>query len=685
MPMTTAKNKTTNINSVNQSKQISKSLKYILTKSNKLTGSETSGKKEIENKGEGSFLVKLEKLNKSPIHKLSSMKNLFNKSNNNHKPKHGIHQQNIMKAMDKLNVNMDVIETLKNLHLNNKKEWNDVNKMRNNLKVIAKQLHATTNPVTRKSISDIMSSFEVQHKKLLKENAEKKARSSKAAKPSDKEKQAPEASYVLNKDGDLVKETETDDNKSQISGVKDTIKDHNEEVSVEEKNASENCKSPKRKMPTPQGNVNTSPSKQQRTESTIKPSQPSNRSVWDNATMAHLQPKATVNKQETSETTEKGKTIKSNSIRVRMQFNAEGGKEVKFQDQLHQLIYDTMQCVKSIDPSAALYPWKNGSTLKAINGNKAKLLTKEILVNYIDIPIKIENKFIGGKTYYRNGLHIKTECDLNTFVDVWNNKKYDNDPKSPFKKWKSVKAAEMQRFDKSYAVGYFVGTVERGDYSTIEKQLQDEYGEAVEISFQMIEQKGVSAKVWQVARENAEKKVENPYSKEFKRQKFMNSPSGLVVYVGKQSLVKLVRRKMSQKYSKLVNNQWPIMNDGSRMRFIPILPGLARNKEIYKNLYKHLLTQAISKANDIKFDLNLWDIKTPRDYLHKKSLEKILHEVTSKKHEGLPLFKHICRKWQRDPSRESWEVVVSPIMEEEAGNYLREMQFSLKKNTERTW
>ena len=677
MPMTTAKKETTNNNRENQSELKSIVNKGTLTKSNKVTKSETSGEKGSNNKKEGNFLSKLDYLNKSPIHKLNSMKNLFNKSVNNHKPKHGIHQQKIIVAMDKLSVNKDVIENFKNLHSNDKKEWNDVTKMSVNLKEVAKLLDATTNPKTRKTLTDIMSSFEVQHKKLLKENAVKKAKSHKAEKPSDKPKQSPEASYVLNEDGELVKENEVSDEESQMCGISAETKDKDkDEVKfVGEKQTTDECKSPKRKQPTSTENLNGSPSKLPRTGNIIDLSASIKGTVWETPSKAHPKPSSESNSKERKEALKK--SVKS--IRVRMQFTAEGGKEVKFQEQLRQVIYDTMQCVKAVDPAAALYPWKNGSSLKAINGNEAKLLSKEVLTNYIDIPVKIENKFIAGKTYYRNGLHIKTECDVNTFVDIWSNKKYDKDPKSPFTKWKSIKAAEMQRFDRGYSVGYFVGTVERGEYSTIEKQLQDEYGEAVEISFQMIEQKGVSAKVWQVARELAEKKFENPYSKEFKRQKFMNSPSGLVVFVGKQSLVKSVRRKMCQKYSKLEKNQWPVMRDGSRMRFIPLLPGLVKNKEIYKNLYEHLLTQSISKANDIKFDLNLWDILSPKEYLGNKSLETILHGVTSEKYKGLPLFKHICRKWQRDPSRENWEVVVSPMMEQEACAYLRKMRFTLKK------
>ena len=51
-----------------------------------------------------------------------------------------------------------------------------------------------------------------------------------------------------------------------------------------------------------------------------------------------------------------------------------------------------------------------------------------------------------------------------------------------------------------------------------------------------------------------EKTHENTYSKEFKRLKFMNSPSALVIFVGKNELVKSVRIEMSKKFGKLEKN-----------------------------------------------------------------------------------------------------------------------------------
>ena len=589
---------------------------------------------------------------------LNNMKNLLTGSNNK-KPNHSIHQQMITNAMDNLSVNVDMIDDLSKTY-DKVSAWNDIRKVGEKLKELSTQLSRASNPSLRKRISVLISTYEVQNKKLIKEKAEKDAKERIMKNSSN-----PAATYSLNEKDELIAKQE-DDDASLMSGIDITSNKNIAEV----KEPKESATTPKRKIVnTKENNVN-SPTKQQKTHDA--------KSFWEKAKKNSDKCKSR-DPPADKESIERKTPTDQHYIRIRMQFVGEGKSTTTYQDQLRTLIYDTMQCAKAIDPQAALYPWKNESSLKVINGNEAKLMSKEILEKYIDIPVKIERKMIDGRMYYRNGLKIKTKCDVDTFVDLWNNKKYENNKESPFKKWKSVKRAEMQNFSRGYSIGYFVGTVERGDYSTINKALQEEFGKAVEVSFQTVEQKGVTPKVWSYARDMAEKKYENIYSKEYKREKFMHSPSGLVVYVGEKSLVKLTKRKISLKYGILENNQWPKMKDGSRMRFIPILPGEVKNKKTHQNLFDHLMVQSISKAYDMKMDLKVWDIHTKKDYLGNKTLEQVIHEVESKDKKGIPLFKHIVKKWSQDPSKENWEVAISPSMYDEAAEYLKKLHFTLKQ------
>ena len=62
------------------------------------------------------------------------------------------------------------------------------------------------------------------------------------------------------------------------------------------------------------------------------------------------------------------------------------------------------------------------------------------------------------------------------------------------------------------------------------------------------------------------------------------------------------------------------MPDGSRMRFIPILKGYVDNKDTYKHLFNHMVTQTTQKAGEVKFDVEINDFREQKSYLGNKSV-----------------------------------------------------------------
>ena len=102
----------------------------------------------------------------------------------------------------------------------------------------------------------------------------------------------------------------------------------------------------------------------------------------------------------------------------------------------------------------------------------------------------------------------------------------------------------MQHFDTAYSIEYFTRTIECGKYQTIVDSMKEEFGEAVEVPYQLIDQKDILPKVWQQARQMADEKFSNPNSREYKRTKSTHTPVGLVVYVGNKSLTKKIKRKI---------------------------------------------------------------------------------------------------------------------------------------------
>ena len=337
-----------------------------------------------------------------------------------------------------------------------------------------------------------------------------------------------------------------------------------------------------------------------------------------------------------------------------------------------------MQFAKTIDRSAGLKQWKIQEYSTTLNGDEIRLINDHLLSKYIDIPGNPEN-FYHNKVYYQNGVHIQTNMPVTEFVERWNNKKYEKEIFNKYD-WMPIKRAEMQHHDTAYAVGYFVGTSERGHYTTIESTIQNFTKTSAEVSYQYVNQQGVTGKVWNYARETAAQDYPNPQTKEHKKIKFKYAPSALVVYVPDASLIHTARRNLITAFGNLDDNgHWPIMSDGSRMRFVPIIKGFIKNKRVYSHLYDHLWLQSVSKAGEITFDLKMKDINTNKEYLKDQTLEQVLHGITSDTRKGVPIIKHISRKWSKSPNNEEYEIIVTSYMVNKATNLMRTIRNELVK------
>ena len=113
------------------------------------------------------------------------------------------------------------------------------------------------------------------------------------------------------------------------------------------------------------------------------------------------------------------------------------------------------------------------------------------------------------------------------------------------------------------------------------------------------------------------------------------------------------------------------MADGSRMQFVPIMMGKVQNRDVYKHLYDHLALQSVLKAGKVKLDLDMWDLHTPKECLHGSTMEEVIHGITSNTRIGIPIVKHICKKWSSDPSKTNYQIAVAPSMLTEAREMLK--------------
>ena len=269
---------------------------------------------------------------------------------------------------------------------------------------------------------------------------------------------------------------------------------------------------------------------------------------------------------------------------------------------------------------------------------------------------------------------------VNEFVEKWNNRKYDPIKNSPFKNWKPIRRAEMQQCPVAYPIGYLAGTTERGYYDTVVKSLMEEFEDKIELSFQSIYQPGVSTRVWKLAHETADIQYLNNDSRNHKMIKFSMAPSALTIYVGDEKLTKRIRTKFIDKYGRMEDEQWPEMADHSRMRFIPIVKGYINDGEAREKLYRHLKHQAVSKAGEVKLNFPYHNINTKQRYLCDKSLEQIIHGMTTKSDKEIPVFKHITTKWvQKEGETQQYEVAVASSLVNEATSILRGLKNHLIK------
>ena len=99
-------------------------------------------------------------------------------------------------------------------------------------------------------------------------------------------------------------------------------------------------------------------------------------------------------------------------------------------------------------------------------------------------------------------------------------------------------------------------------------------------------------------------------------------------------------------YGKLTSEgDWPIVNGGSIMCFVPIIQSELKNPETKQRLRKAMKSHTKLQAKEAFIDLGISDIYAPKENFNHKSLENILHSIyypaiTTKE---IPVIKHIIK------------------------------------------
>ena len=590
-------------------------------------------------------------------------------------------------------------------YINEDDSFNNIDKVEIKLVELTNQLKKAKGD-EKQPIKEVIQKYEVQQKALLTKTAVKAAKSLKKNESQLKVEET--IIYAVNSKNEIVLDNVEPQLKNKINipsmqspnrrRSKRNEKPKDTEVLKKDGNSTTIVLNPYSPSKKPTDTIKKSPTKRKNVETGADDQGKQTRKpTWSSTSLAeklrtntfqNTKENGQGNDQNNEKSNETGKEQKESEseIRVRFQFKAQtfGPSGAKTHGLiLKELLYQMIQVAKTIDKTIGLKPWRNDSKMPTLNGNEIMFQNNDSIEKYIDIPDMTEN-LINGRQYYRNGLRLKTKMSIYEFTERWSNIKYLEKDELILKRWRPLKAAEMQSSHVAYPIGYFAATSERGDYETILNSISEDTGTNTEVSFQFVDQAGVSGKMWRYAREQAEASFPNPHSKEHKRVKFSYAPSALVVYVSDEKMIKDARRKLITKYGKLQEKQWPLMADGSKMRFIPIMMGKIKNKDVYEHLYQHLALQSVSKAGEVKLDLDMWDLKTKKDYLHGSTMEEVIHGITSNTRIGIPIVKHICKKWSSDPSKINYQIAVAPSMLNEAQNMLKIIRAELIKKFKTT-
>jgi hypothetical protein len=260
------------------------------------------------------------------------------------------------------------------------------------------------------------------------------------------------------------------------------------------------------------------------------------------------------------------------------------------------------------------------------------------------------------------------------FLNRWNIQKRE------YKEMKrvalTINLAPTQKSTKAYIIGIAVGSTENQDFEILNEKLEKDTGiKGVEVSYQNVNQRGISPDFWKIANSKASQASRDKYSRDHLKTKYLWAPSALAVYVPQKEAVSLARKIMIKKYGKTVNGEDPIWPDGSSMRFLPIKGVAIKNAQTKEIVRKRMAFHIWLKANEITLDTNMKDIyKSIKAFGHKTFAEIVL----GLEHiNGNRVFTHFNRAWSSDPRKQQWSLSVRSHLLTSARDILDNMQVML--------
>jgi hypothetical protein len=317
---------------------------------------------------------------------------------------------------------------------------------------------------------------------------------------------------------------------------------------------------------------------------------------------------------------------------------------------------DILTYAKQFDTDVLMLPWNEATGQGPINvddlANPTNMVDK--IKDYCNKPgyINIQQ----GTTAYGIGICLYTNMAKFEFYNRWNIQKweYKNNNKAAL----SISFAPSQKLVSAYIIGIAVGSTEDQDYELLNKKLEEETGiTGIEVSFQNINQIGITQEFWDKANKKASATNKNKNSREHLLTKYQWAPNAIAIYVPSRDKIPIARKIMLQKFGKLVNGgEDPIWPDGSAMRFLPIKGRNIKNEKTKSIVRKRMAFHIWLKAYENLINTNIINIHKSIEAFEGKTFAELVLEI--KDDEGARSFKHFKRAWSIDPGKERWALSV---------------------------
>jgi hypothetical protein len=126
----------------------------------------------------------------------------------------------------------------------------------------------------------------------------------------------------------------------------------------------------------------------------------------------------------------------------------------------------------------------------------------DIMKYYFDKPPYAN--WMPGVPIYGIGSRFSTNLEKIEFINRWNiqKKKYKELTKVAL----TINLAPMQKSNRAFIIGIAVGSSENQDYEVLNRKLQEDTGiEGIKVSFQNVNQSGISQEFWKIANSKVNK------------------------------------------------------------------------------------------------------------------------------------------------------------------------------------